>query len=215
MSEPRAKEEARLLSVFMCFVGWGMGLSTVDLVPATILGRNRNMIEGRTTATSRREACVQGAVLILASYNAFFLLYILFNARFWKQYAPRWSCAAVQARTDCVGSNYSTSSGFDHHKSGRLGDQVSWLGATWDEERVVGISFTFFNDPEKREEGEYNPHRYAHAEIHFARGTCENNNRSQCNSACVPTWSGQYETLDNCSKNSECLFVINDYPGLP
>lgn len=176
------KEEAWVPSVPMCGGEWssseagglraGMGLSRVDLLFATILGRNRNTIEGRTTTTttSRREACVQGAVLIFASYNACFFVYILFYAHFLKQYAPNSACAAVQSRTDCVGSNHSTSQ-FDHRKGAGLGDQVSWLGATWDKERVVGISFTFFNDPETREEGEYNPHRYAHAEIHFARGT--------------------------------------------
>lgn len=174
------KEETRVPSVSMCFGDWssseagglraGMGLSRVDLLPATISERNRDAIKGRTTTTSRRETCVQGAVLIFASYNACFFMYILFYAHFLKQYAPNSACAAVQARTECVGSNHSTS-GFDHRKSAGLGDQVSWLGATWDKERVVGISFTFFNDPETREEGEYNPHRYAHAEIHFARGT--------------------------------------------
>lgn len=184
ISEARMKEETRVPSVSMCFGDWSspeaggvirawMGLSRVDLLPATkMLGRNRNTIEGRTTATSRREACVQGAVLMFASYNACFFLYILFYAHFLKHSAPKGGCAAVQARTDWVGSNHSTS-GFDHRKStaGLVGDQVSWLGATWDKERVVGISFTFFSDPETREEGEYNPHRYSHAEIHFARGT--------------------------------------------
>jgi hypothetical protein len=180
ISEPRVKEEIRVPSVSMWFGDWSspgaggvrawMGLSRVDLLPATMLGRNRNSIEGRTTsATSRREACVQGAVLMFASYNACFFLYILFYAHFLKHSAPKAACAAVQARTDWVGSNHSTS-GFDHRKSAGLGDQVSWLGATWDKERVVGISFTFFSDPETREEGEYNPHRYSHAEIHFARG---------------------------------------------